>query len=192
MTALPHKRYTPEEYLALERESDTKHEYLDGQIYDMAGAKPNHNLIVASASGSLTAQLLDRDCFTYSSDQRVDVRVGGLFAYPDITVVCGEPQYDAEGDSLLNPTLIVEVLSPSTERYDRGEKFLRYRALASCREYVLIAQHKPLIEVYTRQQDDNWLLVTAQGLETSVALESVGCTLALSDIYRRVTFESGD
>ncbi|MBL8132402.1 MAG: Uma2 family endonuclease, partial [Anaerolineae bacterium] len=125
--ALPHnKRYTPDEYLAQDRASEFKHEYLDGEIYMMAGAKPNHNIIIPNSAASLVGQLRDRDCTVYGSDQRVSVIRAGLYAYPDLTVVCGPPLYDERGETLLNPTLIVEVLSPTTETYDRGEKFRRY------------------------------------------------------------------
>ncbi|MCK6578691.1 MAG: Uma2 family endonuclease [Anaerolineae bacterium] len=187
--ALPHnRRYTPDEYLAQDRASEFKHEYLDGEITMMAGAKPAHSLIAMNAGTSLNNRIGDRDCIVYGSDLRVSVRHAGLYAYPDLTVVCGPPLYDECGETLLNPTLIVEVLSPTTETYDRGEKFRRYQQLESLQEYVLIDQGRPVIEVFTRQPGGKWLYVAAIGLETLVTLESVGCTLALADVYRRVTF----
>lgn len=186
--ALPHRRLLPEEYLALDRASEFKHEYLDGEVYMMAGAKPAHSLIAMNAGTSLNNQMGDRDCSVYGSDLRVSVAHAGLYAYPDLTIACGPPLYDERGETLLNPTLIVEVLSPTTEIYDRGEKFRRYQQLESLQEYVLIDQGRPVIEVFTRQPGGKWLYVAAVGLEASVMLESVGCTLVLSDVYRRVTF----
>jgi Uma2 family endonuclease len=190
--ALPKKFMTPEEYLDFERASQTKHEYFAGEIFAMAGASENHNLIVMSAGANLYAQLRKRPCKAYASDMRVKTRSTVLYTYPDISVVCGEPQFeDAEVDTLLNPTVIIEVLSPSTESYDRGKKFQHYRTLESLQEYLLIAQDEPHIEHYVRQPDHQWLLSEAQGMEASLELPFIECTLALADVYEKVTFESG-
>jgi Uma2 family endonuclease len=134
------QRLTPEEYLARERQVDTKSEFYDGELFAKAGASRSHNLIVGNVTGELRAQLRGRPCEVYPADMRVKVSETGLYAYPDVVVVCGEPRFEDEHlDTLLNPTVIVDVLSPSTEAYDRGEKFAQYRKLASLREYVLIA-----------------------------------------------------
>ncbi|MBK8025233.1 MAG: Uma2 family endonuclease [Chloroflexi bacterium] len=187
--ALPRRRLTPEEYFGIDAASEFKFEYLDGEVYMMAGAKPNHSLIGMNTGASLHTQLAARDCQVHGSDLRVSVAHAGLYAYPDLTVVCGQPIYDERGDTLLNPTLLVEVLSPATEKFDRGEKFRRYQRLESLQEYVLIDQEQAVVEVFTRQSEGKWLYVAAVGLNATVALESVGCTLALADVYHRVTFE---
>ncbi len=191
MRALPmKKKWTVEEYLAFDRAADVKHEYLDGEVYAMAGAKPEHNIIAANTVITIGSQILSGNCTIFSSDQKVDIGQAGLYAYPDIAIVCGQPIYDDQaGDMLRNPTLLVEVLSPATEKYDRTEKFRRYQSCASLRDYVLIAQDRVLVEVFSRQADDRWLYQAAYDLDSTIALESIGCTLALADVYRRVSFE---
>jgi len=182
-------RYSPEEYLALERAAEHKSEYFDGEIFAMAGASEEHNLITVNLSRELSTQLKGRPCRTYSNDMRVKVDASGLYTYPDVVVVCGERQFeDAQVDTLLNPTLIVEVLSPSTEAYDRGQKFRLYRGLASLKTYVLVAQDTPQVERYERQPDDQWLLSEAQNLEDALPLPGIGCHLALSEVYDNVAF----
>jgi Uma2 family endonuclease len=152
----------------------------------------NHNLIVANLTGELQAQLRGRPCEVYPADMRVKVSETGLYTYPDV-VVCGEPRFEDEHvDTLLNPTLIVEVLSPSTETYDRGEKFAQYRKLASLREYVMIAQDRFRIEHYVRQGKEQWLLTEASDLGDTVHLPSIGCDLQLSEAYDRVTIGAPD
>lgn len=192
MSALPEERPTPmteAEYLEFERSSELKHEFLDGEIYAMSGASRAHNLICMTASFLLYSQLRGRPCETYQSDMRVKVPATGLYTYPDVTVVCGQVELADEAfDTLLNPTIIIEVLSPSTERYDRGRKFQHYRKLPSLQEYVLIAQDAPRIEHYRRGQDGTWLLTDASGLEAVVQLPAIGCTLALSEVYEQVAF----
>ncbi len=151
-------RFTPEQYLALERKAAFKSEYFDGCIRAMAGASRAHNLIALNLGSEIRSQLRDRPCETYVSDMRVRTGPSGLYTYPDVVVVCGEPRFeDDELDTLLNPTVIVEVLSPSTEAADRGRKFASYRRLASLQEYVLVAQDRACVERYTRQGDE-WLL----------------------------------
>lgn len=189
MATAPRRTWTVEEYLKFERTSETRHEYLDGEIFEMVGASANHSIISSSVNHSLYSQTQNRPCLVYTSDMRVRVN-RKMYTYPDITVVCGTPEYeDDHVDTLLNPTLIVEVLSPSTERYDRGEKFQHYRALTSLQEYVLISQHSPRIERYLRQPDDQWLLTDAVGLEATIELPSISCTLRLSEVYEKVSFE---
>jgi Uma2 family endonuclease len=184
---------TEAEYLAFERTSEIKHEYLDGQIYAMTGASQAHNQICFNVGGILYGQLSQKPCQGYPSDMRVKVQATGLYTYPDLSVVCGDSQLaDGEFDTLLNPTLIIEVLSPSTESYDRGKKFQHYRQLESLQDYVLIAQDSPRIERFTRQTDDTWLLTDAVGMDAALDLPSIGCTLTLADVYQKVTFEADD
>jgi Uma2 family endonuclease len=187
------QRLTPAEYLAHERQADTKSEYYNGALLAMASASRSHNLIVANMTGELRAQLRGRACEVYPADMRVKVSETGLYTYPDVVVVCGEPAFEDEHvDTLLNPTLIVEVLSPSTEAYDRGEKFAQYRKLASLHEYLMIAQDRFRIEHYVRQGKGQWLLTEASDLGDTVHLPSIGCDLQLSEAYDRVTIGASD
>ena len=192
MSSLPKVRFTPEQYLALERQAEYKSEFLDGEIFAMAGASREHNLIALNVSASLHGQLRGRPCETYPSDMRVKVTATGLRTYPDVVVVCGEPQFEDEnGDTLLNPILLVEVLSRTTEAYDRGEKFAHYRLLESLAEYVLIAQDRCQVERFTRQPDGQWLLAEAHDLGAAIALPSIGAQLVLAEVYERVKLPAG-
>ena len=187
MSSQTQKRYTPEEYLALERQAEYKSEYYAGEIFAMAGASRWHNLIVTNVVRELSLQLKGRPCTTYPSDLRLRISFTGLYAYPDVTVVCGEALFeDTAQDTLLNPTLIVEVLSESTEAYDRGSKFAHYRKLDSLQEYVLISQTKPYIEHYLRQPEQRWLLTETEGVQSTLQLPSIHCALALSEVYDKV------
>jgi Uma2 family endonuclease len=189
MSALPQQRWTPESYLVFERASEEKHEYFNGSIYAMTGASENHNLIMVSTSASLHNQLRKRPCRVYPSDMRVKTRSTVLYTYPDISVVCGDSQFEDDVfDTLLNPTVIIEVLSPSTERYDRGKKFQHYRTLESLQEYLLIAQDSVRIEHYVRR-GEQWLLTDAKHLDTVLTLPSIECKLALADVYEKVSFD---
>ena len=191
MSALPNIAWTAERYLAYERASEERHEYLNGQVYAFAGASANHNLITANTLSSLHTQLRQRPCTVYPSDMRLKVSGTGLYTYPDISVVCGTPQFeDDQRDTLLNPTLLVEVLSPSTESYDRGRKFQHYRTLESLQEYLLIAQDSSRIEHYTRQPNGQWLLADFSQPEASLELTSIGCALLLADVYEKVALET--
>jgi Uma2 family endonuclease len=187
MAAPSHPRhYTAEEYLALERQAPYKSEYVAGQIVAMSGASRAHSLITGNLFRVLSGQLLDRPCEAHASDLRVKVSARGLYTYPDIVVVCGDAQFeDAAVDTLLNPTLIVEVLSPSTEAYDRGAKFGYYRQAPSLREYVLIAQDRMLVEQYVRA-DAGWLLTETSDPAARVEFPAIGCAAPLSEIYRKV------
>lgn len=173
----------------LERRATTRHEYYDGVLRAMAGASRKHNLIVGDTNASLIAQLRARPCETYTSDMRVAIPVRNAYTYPDIVAVCDEPQFeDDEVDTLLNPALIIEVLSASTERYDRTGKFPLYRILPSLREYLLIAQDEYRVGYYRRTADGLWFIADAQGREASIALSiGGGCTPALADLYARVS-----
>ncbi len=190
MVANAQKKWTVEEYLAFERTSEEKHEYYAGEIFDMSGASRRHNLIVMNTGTTLNSQLAQRPCEVYPSDMRVKVNKI-KYTYPDVTVVCGEPQFeDGEFDTLLNPTIIVEVLSPSTEDYDRGKKFKHYMAIPSLQEYILIAQDEARIDHCTRQGDGDWLISVSKTLEASIDLSSINCTLRLADVYNKITFET--
>ena len=180
---------TPDEYLEAERKSNYKSEYLAGQIYAMPGGNPMHSFIAANCTVEIGSRLKGTPCRTFTSDLKVRTTLNGLFAYPNVTVVCGELVYhDDRRDVCLNPTLIVEVLSPSTEGYDRGAKWAQYQTIASLQTYVLAAQHEPRIEQYVRQPNGNWMLSIVTGMEGSLHLASIDCTLALRDIYDRVEF----
>lgn len=191
-TAAKQTRDTPEEYLALERRADYKSEYYDGSIYAMAGASREHNLIAGNLFREISSQLRGRPCEAYVNVMRVDIATAGAFAYPDVVVVCGEPRFrDNEFDTLLNPTVIIEVLSPSTEAHDRGEKFARYRRIESLREYVLVAQTYRLVERF-RRRGDEWVLNDWEGPEDALRLDSIGCEVPLREIYDRVEFPPVD
>lgn len=185
--ALPHPRYlSPKEYLTGERNSEIKHEYLDGEVFTMAGASESHNLITGNTYASLHTQLRKRRCNVYPSDMRVRTPDSSLYSYPDISVVCGDPEFDREiGDTLLNPTVVIEVLSPGTERFDRGKKLVRYRRIPSLQAYLLIAQDIAQVEIYQRQ-GSQWVYEDVTALSALIELQSIGCTLALSDIYEKV------
>ncbi len=181
-------RFTPQEYLALERKSETRNEYYNGEIFAMAGASREHNLIAGNLFRDIGNQLEDRPCETYMNDMRVWIEATGLYTYPDVVVVCGEPRFqDREVDTLLNPTVIVEVLSPTTEAYDRGDKFRHYRRIDSLREFVLISQDRMIVERYTRQGKD-WVLSDMTDPDQVLKLESIGCQIPLDRIYAKIKF----
>jgi len=189
-TSIP--RFTPEQYLALERKADFKSEFCNGFIIAMAGASREHNVIAGNLHGEIRSQLKERPCEVYISDMRVRVSPAGLFTYPDVVAVCGEARFlDDKGDTLLNPTMIVEVLSTSTESYDRGDKFMHYRRLESLREYVVVAQEKVLVERFTRQGDE-WLLTEFRKLDETLRLASIDCAVPLREIYARIEFLAED
>lgn len=179
--SLPKSKFiTPEEYLALERQSEVKSEYWDGEMFLMAGASREHNLIVSNVNRELGTQLLERPCEVYPSDMRVRIPHTGRYVYPDVPVVCGEPQFeDPELDTLLNPTVIVKVLSTSTAGFDFGKKFDAYKTIPSLQQYLLIAQDELHTYLYTRLPDKGWLLTEATGLDQVVRLDSIGCQLPL-------------
>jgi Uma2 family endonuclease len=189
MSLRPKPYLSPEDYLALERSAEFKSEYFDGEIFAMTGASESHNLIVINTIRELSIQLKKRPCKVYANDMRVRVSPTGLITYPDVMVVCGQAQFDdSHLDTLLNPTLIVEVLSDSTEAYDRGRKFEHYRKLESLTEYVLITQHRPHVESYRRQPDQRWVLAESDGLDSSLPLDAIDCELVLAEIYDKVEF----
>ena len=180
---------TPEEYLAFERKATTKHEYVNGHIVAMSGASREHNLITGDIFGGLYIQLMERECEAYASEMRVKIPETASYTYPDVVVVCDEPRFEDDVfDTLLNPTVIVEVLSPSTEAYDRGEKFEHYRQIPSLKEYVIVSQDRVRVEHYLRQGGTQWLLTELDAPEDVLPLISIACDLTLHHIYRRVEF----
>ncbi len=191
--------YTISEYLTLERRSEERHEYLDGLIYAMAGESSDHGEICTNVAGELYTQLRSKPCRVRSKDTKVCSGpipntprfTKGLYSYPDILVACGNLKFhDVYKDILLNPTVIIEVLSPTTEAYDRGEKFLRYRTyLTSLQDCLVIAQNRPLIEHFTKQDNGQWLLAaTITDYKTDLYLKSIDCVLNLTNTYARVEF----
>ena len=185
----PHQ-WTPAEYLAFERAAATKHEFVDGQPVAMSGASRAHNLLVGAFVSLLYSGLRGRPCEVYPSDMRVKVAPSGLYTYPDVTVVCGEPLFtDDHVDTLTNPTLLVEVLSESTESYDRGKKFQHYRQLESLQEYLLVSQSEPRVERFARVRGDDWLLTDAHGQDASITLTSVDVEISLAELYERIDFD---
>lgn len=187
MAHQPEAYLTPEDYLAIERKAEYKNEYFDGEIFAMTGASREHNLIAINICSELRQQLKGRPCEVYPSEMRVRVPAARLYTYPDVVVVCGEPLFEDDNvDTLLNPTLLVEVLSKFTESYDRGKKFGYYRTLPSLAEYLLVAQDEYRIERYRKQADGNWLLSDETSLEGTIESVSIECRLALSEVYDRV------
>ena len=179
---------TPKEYLAMERASEYRHEYDQGEVREMTGASRSHNLLVISIGAELYEQLRQRACEVYTIAMRVKVSNTGLYAYPDVVVVCGKPQFeDNQFDTLLNPTVIIEALSDSTEEYDRGKKFARYRKLDSLTDYLLIAQDRMHVEQFTRQQNDTWLFSEAEQPTAVIRLASIDSELLLETIYEKVS-----
>lgn len=195
MSALPmiDKPMSEADYLAFERASEVRHEFIDGRVYAMSGASEAHNLIAGSIYVSLYTQLRGRPCKVYPSDMKVRTPFTRSYSYPDISLVCGDAEFDGDSrDILLNPTVVIEVLSPNTERFDRGRKFQRYRELESLQEYVLIAQDSPHVERFARQDNGVWQLSEAHGLQASLSLTSIACVLRLAEIYEQIDFGSGE
>lgn len=178
---------TAEEYLAAERESEIKHEYFAGEAFAMVGASRRHNLIAANVIRLLGNQLLDRPCNVYPSDMRVKVSATGKYTYPDVVVACEEELFDdAEKDTLLNPAVIIEILSDSTEAYDRGKKFEQYQYIESLAEYLLVAQEPQRVEQYVRQGGSEWRYSEYHRVDDIVKLGVIGCELVLKDVYAKV------
>lgn len=184
-----HVRSNADVHLAAEHASETKHEYFDGRIYAMAGATRAHNLIVANTVATLHQQVRRRPCEVYPSDMKVQSPQSTLYTYPDVVFVCGDPLFsDVQKDILLNPTVIIEVLSDSTENYDRTLKMLFYRYIKSLREYMLISQTRRLVVLYTWQETDRWEFRFISGHDAVIELPSISCALALTNVYEKVQF----
>jgi Uma2 family endonuclease len=198
----PRPRFTVEQYLALERAAEERHEYFDGEIVAMAGEKLPHGIISTNVIGQFVVQLKGTPCLVVTKDTKVRSGLGiasgrstrGMFSYPDILVICGEAEFfDEHHDVIMNPTAIVEVLSKSTELFDRGKKFQRYRAWnTTLQDYVLVSQTEPFVEHFHRQADGTWQMREAIDLDALVVLASISCTLKLADVYDRIKFAEGE
>jgi Uma2 family endonuclease len=185
-------RMTEAEYLEYERACESKNEFYKGEVFAMAGATYEHNMIFMATSASLFAQLRGKPCRVNPSDQRIRIPTG-LYTYADISVVCGEPQFAENAfDTLINPLVIIEILSKSSEGYDRGKKFQHYREIATLQNYMLISQDQPRIESYTKEKNGKWVLTDAVGLAAILEIPSISCTLALADVYENVLFTAND
>jgi Uma2 family endonuclease len=181
---------SPEEYLASERNAEVRSEFYRGEVTPMVGASRVHNLISACLGSELIQQLKGRPCEVYISDMRVKVSAK-IYTYPDVTVACGDIRFeDEQVDTLLNPTVIFEVLSPSTEHEDRGRKWVSYRTIESLREYILVAQDAPRVEHHLRQAEGGWLLTETHQLDDVLELPSIGCRLPLREIYAKVDVQN--
>ncbi len=192
MSTVPKHYLTAEEYLHRERKAEFRSEYFRGETFAMAGASANHNLIVLNAGASLRHELKKRPCRVYPSDLKLRVEATGLYTYPDLSVVCGEPQLESDhGDVLLNPVVLVEVLSDSTEAYDRGKKFEHYRTIPSLQHYILISQDRHSIDCFSRSDEDRWELSSCQALDGQIDLKAIGCQLAIAEVYDKVVFDGG-
>jgi len=187
-------RMSEAEYLAFEAESDTKHEYVNGEVYAMTGATWNHNVINGNLQATLNSQLADQPCTAVSSDMRLKVASKTVsFRYPDTMVVCGEPEFATDGtNTISNPTVIVEVLSSSTALTDHNQKLDEYIQIDTVQNYLLISQQEAKVEVYTRQRGGQWLYTQAKGTDATVELAAIGCTLRLSKLYQKVNFDEGN
>jgi Uma2 family endonuclease len=186
-----HKRFSVEEYFKIDSDSPIRHEYVEGQIIDMAGGTDQHSQITFNLIGEVRSRLRGKPCQGRDGNLRVRFGRKVIYGYPDALIICGQPQFDpqAKGNStLLNPSVLIEVLSETTEAYDRGRKFERYREIESFQEYVLVAQDRPSVEVYRRQPSGLWTLQPYLGIEASAAIVAAGIDLPLAEIYTGITF----
>jgi Uma2 family endonuclease len=189
MSAAPKLKLTPQEYLARERLAELKSEYYRGEVFAMAGATRAHSLITVNLTREISLQLKGGPCLVFNNDMRVKVSPTGLYTYPDVSVVCDEAKFEDEVfDTLLNPRVIVEVLSDSTGKYDRGDKFRQYRNLASLQEYVVVSQNEAVVETFVRKPDESWSLSTFAGMEAVLAFGSIAVRIPLPEIYAGVKF----
>lgn len=188
--AVSKQKYTLEEYLELDKNSEEKYEYRNGEVFAMAGGSPSHTRISMDISFLLRQKLRGRNCEVFSSEMRIKVSVAMAYRYPDASVVCGEPIFEklSGQDMLVNPMLIVEVLSPSTAAYDLNDKFTEYQSIESFREYLIVSQDRPHVIQHIRQSKGRWLRIDIEGLDAEVVLDSINVTLPLSEIYERVVF----
>ena len=191
MAAHPQPRLSPEDYLKIERAAEFRSEYYDGHMYAMSGGSYRHFRIISNINGEFHQAFKKTNCAAGSNDLRLRISPSGLYTYPDIVVVCGEPKFaDDQKDTLLNPVLISEVLSPSTEAHDRGFKASQYRTIESLQEHALVSQTEPRVEIYRRHSGGDWLFSESTGLDATCRFASVDCTIALADIYNKVAFEA--
>jgi Uma2 family endonuclease len=191
MPIQPKRRLSPEEYLEIERQANHKSEYFDGEMFAFAGASFKHNTIIINLILHLGPEVRKRQCHLHSNDMRIKVIATGLYTYPDVFIVCNKPQFEDEHeDTILNPIVIIEVLSPSTENYDRGSKFAHYRTISSLSDYILVAQDKIHVEHYARQSDFSWLLTEYNSLENTFKIEAIDCDVSIAKIYENLELES--
>ena len=189
MSSVPKTLLTPQEYLIRERKADFRSEFYRGEMFAMAGASWEHTLIKDNIAHEARTQLKDSPCRVVTSDLRVKVDESGLYTYPDLIVVCDEPQFeDKMFDTLLNPRILLEVLSESTEKYDRGTTFAHYRKIPSLHEYILVAQDQPLMERHVRQPNGDWLMTEFCGLDQAFAFTSIPVKIPVTDVYRGIRF----
>jgi Uma2 family endonuclease len=187
MSSNPKTFLTEEEYLAIERQAEFRSEYFAGEMFALAGASRRHNRIVTNLVAGLDLQLRARPCNVYSTGMRVKVTNTGLYTYPDVAVTCGEERFaDGENDVLLNPLILIEVLSDSTEGYDRGKKFENYRSITSLKEYLLVSQNSRRVEQFVKQSRKNWMYSEIHEPGESIKLQNIECELKLEDIYLKV------
>jgi Uma2 family endonuclease len=187
MASNPKTFLTEEEYLAIERQAEFRSEYFAGEMFALAGASRRHNRIVTNLVSRLDSQLRDGPCNVYSTDLRVKVTSTGLYTYPDVAITCGEERFaDGENDILLNPLVIIEVLSDSTEGYDRGKKFENYQSIESLKEYLLVSQNSQRVEQFVKQNEKNWMYSEIHEPGESIKIQSIECELKLEDIYLKV------
>ncbi len=189
MSAIPKRKMTAAEYLAIERDAPFKSEFFAGEMFAMSGASPAHNILKDNLIGLLAGALRGSGCRTMSSDQHIRVDATGLYTYPDILILCGPGEYAADDPyTLLNPKVVIEVLSDSTRGYDRGAKARQYKRLPSLTEYVLVEQDEPVVDRYVRQADGSWVETTVEGLAATFAFATVTARVALAELYDGVTF----
>jgi Uma2 family endonuclease len=184
-------RMSAADYLAFERKAEERHEFSYGRVYAMAGESLNHSTVCFNVAGRIFAQLIGKSCRGFSPNMKICVSETGRYYYPDLSIACGEPVFhDDYKDVLMNPVVVIEVLSPSTEKRDRSTKLLDYQSIPSLQDYLLISQDKPVIEHYSRQADGRWLYQATRGLENSVEIPSIDCRLVLAEVYDRIIFPS--
>jgi Uma2 family endonuclease len=189
MQAQEQHHISPEEYLTGEREGDIRHEYFAGEVFAMAGASREHNQISTNIVRLLGNQLLEKPCSVFASDMKVKIQKKKKYSYPDIVIVCEKEEYEDEhNDVLLNPVVLIEILSDSTEAYDRGDKFSHYQEIPSFGEYILVSQYTLKMERFTRQPDKSWVYTIYQGTEDILSVETIDCDLPLAEVYRKVRF----
>lgn len=189
MSTAPNRRYTPEEYLAIERDVETKHEFYRGELFAMSGASRVHNRITVNLSASLQTQFKDRNCEHFVNDMRVKISATGLYTYPDVVVTCEKPQFEDDVlDTLVNPQVVMEVLSDSTEKYDRGKKFEHYRRIPTLQCYVLISHDRAHVDRFLLDEKGQWVLSDFNGLDAILDLPTIDCRIPLAEIFAKVDF----
>ncbi len=193
MSAVKKEKYTEREYLEIERQAETKSEFYEGEFFAMAGASREHNIISLNIALSFRRKTKKRHCEVYHSDMRVYASNYGLYTYPDVTLVCGEPHFiDGVFDTLLNPSVLVEVLSKTTEDYDKNQKFDFYRSIDSLKYYLIVRQNRPYVEVWKKVKEDFWEVQFCDKLEDVARLDNLELTLELAEIYEKIEFKEED